>query len=327
MMRLLPGPRRRGCIHALVLLSVLPLFWGCASRTPRRDQANEPYVLVLGIAQDGGLPQAGCNQPHCERAWNDISMRRSVASLAIVDPLTRERWMIDATPDFALQLRRLDQAAPRHPNGVLQGIFLTHAHIGHYTGLMHLGREVMGARGVPVYAMPRMAGFLRTSGPWEQLVTLGNIEIRPLAQATAVPLNPRISITPLLVPHRDEYSETAGFIVRGPSGSLLYIPDIDKWERWETAIESLIRNVDIALLDGTFYAEGELPGRSMAEIPHPFIVETLARTAPLNASERAKVRFIHLNHTNPALDPKSEARREIERAGAGVAGEGERLGL
>jgi pyrroloquinoline quinone biosynthesis protein B len=89
----------------------------------------------------------------------------------------------------------------------------------------------------------------------------------------------------------------------------------------------VITNADIALLDGTFHAEGELPGRSMAEIPHPFIVESLARFASLPAPERAKVRFIHLNQSNPALDPASEARRQIERAGCGVAEQGERWGL
>lgn len=312
----------------MLALSLFALLPGCASRNPVHSlRGNDPYILVLGVAQDGGLPQAGCNQPHCESAWSDPLLRRHVASLAIVDPASGQRWMIDATPDFPRQLRLLDESAPRHPDGVLQGIFLTHAHIGHYTGLMHLGREVMGARGVPVYAMPRMADFLRTNGPWNQLIALGNIEARPLAHQTPVRLSSRISITPFLVPHRDEYSETVGFVVRGPSRSVAYIPDIDKWERWETRIEDVITDVDVALLDGTFHAEGELPGRSMAEIPHPFIVETIARLSPLPAEMRSRVRFIHLNHTNPALDSRSDARRAIESAGHRVAEQGERLGL
>ncbi|MGH9456447.1 MAG: MBL fold metallo-hydrolase [Thermoanaerobaculia bacterium] len=283
-------------------------------------QAAAPYVVVLGIVQDGGLPHAGCEREHCERARRDPGHRRLVSSLAIVDPATGERWIVDATPDFPLQLAAVGSDPPA-------GILLTHAHIGHYTGLMYLGREVMGARGVSVYAMPRMAAFLRENGPWSQLVELGNIELRPLEDGVAVELNERISVVPFRVPHRDEFSETVGFLIRGPDVSVVFIPDIDKWERWDRRIEDVIASADVAYLDGTFFADGEVPGRAMAEIPHPFIAESLARFASLPPEERAKIRFIHLNHTNPALDPESEARRAVERAGMRVAEEGERIPL
>jgi pyrroloquinoline quinone biosynthesis protein B len=186
---------------------------------------------------------------------------------------------------------------------------------------------VMGAGGVPVYAMPRMAAFLAGNGPWSQLVELGNVEIRPLRDGQAVRLAEGLSVTPLLVPHRDEFSETVAFRIDGPERSMLFLPDVDKWERWATPLETVLATVDVAYLDGTFFAEGELPGRDMSQIPHPFIVETMERLRPLPAAERAKVRFIHLNHTNPALDPESDAARRIEAAGFAVAREMERQGL
>ncbi len=311
----------------LIAFGLLILGAGCASGPAPLPSSNAPFVLILGIAQDGGLPQAGCRQPHCERAWADPRERRMVSSLAIVDPESGERWLIDATPDFREQLRVIERVAPRPEGPALDGIFLTHAHIGHYAGLIHLGREVMGARQIPVYAMPRMERFLRTNGPWEQLVILRNIELRSLAHRTPVRLNARISVSPILVPHRDEYSETVGFIIEGPFSSVLYIPDIDKWEKWETPIESVIAEVDTALLDGTFYADGELPGRSMADIPHPFIIESLSRFSRLPISERNKIHFIHLNHSNPALTRGGTARAEIEKAGSQVAEEGMRIDL
>ncbi|MCI0409201.1 MAG: MBL fold metallo-hydrolase [Acidobacteria bacterium] len=283
--------------------------------------------MVLGIAQDGGYPQAGCTKECCKKAWASPPRRRSVASLAIVDPGTRRRWLIDATPDFREQLRVLDEIAPAASSPGLDGIFLTHGHIGHYTGLMQLGREVMGAKGVPVYAMPRMRKFLETSGPWDQLLKLGNITLRSLDAAGPVILNSRLSVTPLLVPHRDEYTETVGFVIRGPSRAVLYLPDIDKWAKWTTPLAEALSSVDVAYLDGTFYGEGEIPGRNMAEIPHPFMVETLALLAPLPPEQRAKVRFIHLNHTNPALDSASGASRDLTKAGFQVAGDRERVGL
>jgi len=250
-----------------------------------------PYVVVLGIAQDGGYPQAGCTRDDCLAAWRDPSQRRLVASLGIVDPISGERWIIDATPNFPEQLNRLNAIAP---SKTLPSILLTHAHIGHYAGLIHLGREVLGARAVPVYAMPRMRAFLEKNGPWDQLVKLSNIGLRDLETVTR--LNERISVEPLIVPHRDEYSETVGFIVRGPSRAILWLPDIDKWEKWSTPLESVVARVDVAYLDGTFHDATELPGRDLKEIPHPLMIETLAR---LDAAARKKVRFIHLNQSNP----------------------------
>ena len=159
---------------------------------------SNPHVIVLGVAQDGGAPHAGCSKECCEERWDNPEKHLKVSSIAIVDPKTNETWIIDATPDFASQLNSVS-------NNDLKGIFLTHAHIGHYTGLIHLGREVMGAKETPVYAMPKMKQFLETNGPWNQLVRLNNISIQKINDNVAVQLNERLSITPFLVPHRDEY--------------------------------------------------------------------------------------------------------------------------
>lgn len=298
---LLLGATLSGCLHRPVSHEALP--------------TNDPYIVVLGTAQDGGYPQAGTKPGD---AWNP-EHRRFATSLAIVDPAAKSRWLIEATPDFREQLHELDLVAPADATPGLNGILITHAHIGHYAGLMHLGREVIGARGVPVYAMPRMREFLNTQGPWEQLVTLSNIELRPLEDGATVRLNDRVSVTPFRVPHRDEYSETVGLRIVGPTRTVIFLPDIDKWERWATRIEDVVARADVAYLDATFYREGEIPGRAMAEIPHPFIEETMARFANASAAERAKIRFIHLNRTNPVAFPQSEERRAVERAGFRIA--------
>ena len=290
-------------------------------------QPAEPYLVVLGIAQDGGVPQAGTKT---HPGWDDPAQRRLVVSLALVDPATSQRWLFEATPDFREQLHRLDTVFPVDEKPGLDGIFLTHAHMGHYTGLMYLGHESMGAQGVPVYAMPRMREYLSTNGPWDQLVRYNNIVLAPLADGVPVRLNDRLSVTPLLVPHRQEYSEVVGYRIDGPNRAALFIPDIDSWEDWDaegTRIEAVIAGVDVAYLDATFYANGEIPGRDMSGFPHPFITHSMARFANLPPEGRAKVRFIHLNHTNPALRPDSEARRTILENGFRVAEEMERVGL
>ena len=287
-------------------------------------------LIVLGVAQDAGLPQAGCLRACCADALSDPTRRIDPSCLAVIDG--DRRWLLDATPELGRQLALLDRLAPSpatrtNQNPALAGIFLTHAHIGHYAGLLQLGREVMGAKDVTVYAMPRLSGFLQTHGPWSQLVELDNIQLRPLSPGEAVQLSDRLSITPLLVPHRDEFSETVGFYIDGPRHSALYIPDIDKWERWSRSLADELQRVDRAYVDGTFFDAGELAGRTMAEIPHPLIVETLASVASLSALERAKLHFIHLNHTNPALQSNSSARARIEAAGCRVATTGDRFEL
>ena len=306
------------CLAALLTVGIQT-----SAETPGRN----PFVVVLGVAQDGGFPQAGCIKERCTAAWSDPAKRKHVSCLAIVDPRTHQRWLIDATPDFRGQLRMLDAIETPAGTPGLAGILLTHAHVGHYTGLMFLGHESIGAKAVPVFAMPRMGEFLSSNGPWDQLIGYGNIKLRPLAADTPVKLNERITITPLPVPHRREYSEVVGFRITGPNKSILFIPDIDKWERWDRRIEDLIADVDIAYLDGTFHADGEIPNRDMSQIPHPLIAETMKRFESLPRSERAKIRFIHLNHTNPALDPNSAAARAIRAAGFAVAAELERTPL
>ena len=310
-----PMSRRPGVHLAALLLAGAP---GLSAEA-------RPFVIVLGIAQDGGFPQAG----HRQAADWSPNQRRRVSSLGLVNPSTGERWLFDATPDLPLQLWALDQAAPpRARPPALAGVFVTHGHIGHYTGLMYFGREAMGARSVRVYAMPRMQAFLRLNGPWDQLVRLQNIEIAALADGRPVRLDPGVTVTPFVVPHRDEYTETVGFEIRGPRRAVAFVPDIDKWSAWGPGkVQALLRRVDVAYLDGTFYADGEIPGRAMRDIPHPFIVESIARFKSLPAEQRRKVRFIHLNRTNPALRPNSAARRRIREAGMRVAKRGERIRL
>jgi pyrroloquinoline quinone biosynthesis protein B len=315
--------RSRLALAACVGLALL--LAACALTTPPAP-SDAPFVVVLGIAQDGGYPQAGCRRPDCVAAFHDPTLRRLVASLGIVDPLSGERWIIDATPDFPMQLEILNETAPPRDQGeAIDGIALTHAHIGHYTGLIHLGREVLGAHDIPVYAMPRMRGFLEHNGPWDQLLKLRNIVVRPLEDGVPIALNRRITLTPLLVPHRDEYSETVGFIVTGPGHAILWLPDIDKWEKWPLSLESVLSRVDVAYVDGTFYDASELPGRDMSEIPHPFMIETMARLEHV-AGASQKIRFVHLNQSNPALrNPVFRAR--IRRRGFGLAVERERTPL
>lgn len=281
-----------------------------------------PYIFVLGVGQDASFPQAGCYEPRCLLAWEDTSLRQEPTAIAVIDGASESSYLFEATPEFRDQLYRLHQEASLP----LAGIFLTHAHIGHYTGLMHLGREAMGTQGMPVYAMPRMLEFLSGNGPWSQLVSLGNINLQRLEHNTPIRMG-KLSITPFLVPHRDEYSETVGYRIEGPNRTALFIPDINKWEEWEVSIVEVLEAVNYALIDASFFADGELGNRDMSQIPHPFVSETMALFEQSSAEVRDKIWFIHMNQSNPLLNPNSDATRLVQDRGFNVAREGIRLPL
>ena len=279
--------------------------------------ASGPYAVVLGIAQDGGVPHAGCRQSLCVEARKDPARRRRVASLGLVDPAAGKRFIVDATPDFGDQMDAL--------GGRPDGILLTHAHVGHYLGLAQLGREVLGAREVPVYCTPSMAAFLRGNKPWSRLVALENISIREVAPGSEVTLTESLRAMPMRVPHRDEDSDTVAWLIRGPARSILWLPDIDKWEKWDRSLPALLDDPALtAFVDGTFASADEIPGRSIAEIPHPLASETAAILAGTPAKDR--VYLVHLNHTNRLLWD-AEARAALEARGIGVAQEGQRIPL
>ena len=273
-------------------------------------------LVVLGTLQDGGSPHMGCMKRCCasERP-NDY-----VVSLGVIDE--SKHLIFDASPDIVSQTNYLQLISPAKE----LEIFLTHAHMGHYVGLIHLGRESANTKNTPVYAMPRMAQFLQNNGPWSQLIDLENISIKPLQNKTPVSVSPRLSITPLIVPHRDEFSETVGYLIAGQSKRALYIPDIDKWDLWETDINTLLTQVDYAFLDATFFEDGEI-SRPMSDVPHPFVEESIIRFKSLADEEKSKIYFIHLNHTNPARDANFEDRRAIEEKGYHFATFGMRFSL
>jgi len=288
-------------------------------------EERAPYIYILGVAQDAGFPQAGCYKPHCMPGWNDPERKITATSLGLIDPSSKKKYIFEATPDFPEQLFLLEQEAPSDDFS-LNGIFITHAHIGHYTGLMYLGREAMGANGLPIYVMPNMEQYLRENGPWSQLIALNNISLIPLRNDHSEVLN-NLKVTPFLVPHRDEFSETVGFSIQGPKKTALFIPDINKWSQWKENILERIQLVDYALIDATFYDNNELPGRDMSKIPHPFVVETMATLSLLPREQREKVWFIHMNHTNPLLNVNSDQAQGVRAQGFNIATTGLRLKL
>jgi pyrroloquinoline quinone biosynthesis protein B len=272
-------------------------------------EAPDTKVVVLGIAQDGGIPHIGCTQEICR------TQKHFISALAIVHE--QSVFLIDATPDLREQYAELIKRYPQvTKKNLFDGIFLTHAHMGHYTGLVYLGKESVSTKEVPVYGSEEMTIFLKKNAPWSLLVDNKNIVLKPFASEVALDFG--FKITPVAVPHRKEFTDTHGFLIQGRQNALLYIPDIDAWEPVKDSILKWLKMVDYALLDGTFYSGQELPGRDIRQVPHPTVEHSIMffKTFPDFAAE---IFFTHLNHTNPVLNPRSSEAHKITTAGHLVA--------
>ncbi len=293
-----------------------------------------PFVEVLGVAQDAGVPQAACASTNCEAARRDPRLRRYATSLVLVTG-SGETYLFEATPDLRPQLDRvleLGRASGRPDQGrkLLDGIFLTHAHMGHYTGLLHLGFEAAHSQDVSLFASDRMLAFLNANQPWRQLIDFGNLVPRPVALGGDVELADGLEVRALQVPHRDELSDTVAWRIQGPNRTILFLPDCDPWERWPEKgfdLAQVLDGVDLFLVDATFYSGAELPGRDLSKIGHPLVTDSLERFAGDVASGQLEVVFIHFNHSNPLLTDGSVESGVVRDAGFEIAHRGLQFSL
>ncbi len=286
--------------------------------------AQSEYIYILGNTQDAGMPHIGCRHKFCLDNFTKYE-EFYVTSIAVVNSDLKKYILFEATPDITYQLNHIK-------NNIFQeftlpeAIYITHAHIGHYTGLMYFGREALGSKNLLVKVLPKMSNFLKTNGPWSQLVILNNIQIQNTKFDESNSELSNIDVTPIKVPHRDEYSETAGYIIAGKNKKALFIPDIDKWEKWDKKLIDLVKDFDYLLIDATFYDSEEI-NRDISEIPHPLVSETTNLLNNLSKENKRKVYFIHMNHTNPMLDPDSDLSKSITNKGFNIARLGQKLYL
>ena len=273
------------------------------------QESASTKVILIGTAQDGGIPHIGCNQEICR------TQKRFVSSLALIHD--RKVYLIDASPDLRLQYFQLVQKYPDIASkNLFQGIFLTHAHMGHYAGLLSLGKESISTNKTPAHCSQEMATYLDANAPWNLLIKNGNIDPKIFRSGDTLDLG--FKITPLSVPHRKEFTDTYGFLIRGNTKSLLYIPDIDAWEPVKEQLYEWLKQSDYALLDGTFYSGDELPGRDMSKVPHPTIQHSIDFLKGYEGL-KAQIFFTHFNHTNPVLIKDSAEWINVRKAGFHIA--------
>ena len=264
-------------------------------------------VTLLGVAQDGGRPQPGCIRQCCQGLTEKD--RRSPVSLGI-ETSKGMTLLVEATRDLGRQLRLIENPSIDH-------LLITHAHLGHVDGLGLFGRETMSARNIQLHCSPSMQALVDATPAWNQLLKQNVFEFSAF---------PRVEIDDVViefihVPHRAELSDMHAIIIRGETRSILFLPDHDTWgETLSTHECNSIReflekfDIDVALLDGTFWSGGELKGRDMSVVPHPTVEESLRRLGHRRDGD-PEIFFIHLNHTNPLYNSDSDESKQLRESG------------
>ena len=285
--------------------------------------AGDVELVVVGIAQDGGVPQAGCSCERCVSALNEPANILYPVS-CVIRGLDGSVHLVEATRGLSSQLGIASTSLGMGDSLIPDSVTLTHAHLGHIDGIGQFGKEAMGQRGVPLFASSSVIRVLderRLSSPFRANETLSGASFSPTEGCG-------FELEFVRVPHRDEYSDTHAIKVIGPNHSLLFLPDHDNWgQTLEMAGAGSIREwlssmgVGFAMIDGTFWSDGELGGRDMAQVPHPTISESLELLGEKRDGD-PEIIFIHLNHTNPALDGSSNQAKYLSSLGWSIGKQG-----
>jgi pyrroloquinoline quinone biosynthesis protein B len=284
-----------------------------------------PFVVILGTAQDGGVPHAGCLCPNCTAARDNPALRHPPVSIGIVSG--DDTVLIDPTMAFEEQVHALWMCRPSSPEHTAERyqppgtVVVTHAHTGHYAGLWQLDRSVMAANQVQVLGPRLTIDLLRANEPWKTMQVDGFIDLKPVGFDVVQQVATDVEIELIQVPHRSEWAtDTAAVVVTGPSRRMLYLPDIDSWEEWNRSLVDTVESFDVALLDGCFWQAPVRKG-----VPHPPVNQTMDLLQEVVDSGRTAVGFTHLNHSNPVFTPGSDERRTVIERGFFIATEGDRF--
>ncbi len=281
-------------------------------------------VTILGTAQDGGVPQPGCMLPCCRTENGEARRVRHPVALGLTDA-TGTRHLFEASRALAGQDELWGKADGRDLTS-LRSLWLTHGHLGHIDGLGLFGCEAMAMKDIELFCSQSMLELLKNSPTLNRLLTDNNLIPTTFDSGETIQTI-GFSVETLLVPHRDDHTDTHAFIIGGDDSSLLFLPDHDSWgetlqlhscdnpRQWFSRL-----GVDVVLIDGTFWSEQEVGGRA-ASIGHPPVSQTIELLGERREGD-PRVIFIHLNHSNPLHDKNSEEYAALVKLGWEIAEQG-----
>jgi pyrroloquinoline quinone biosynthesis protein B len=274
-------------------------------------------IQVLGTMQNGGIPQFGCRCKNCLTAHHQIDYKRYVASIAISG--SKKTFLVDATPNINKQLFIIKNSIPHQflINNIIDGIIITHLHIGHYIGLLYLGREAASTKNIPVYVTPEVKIFFLSNKPFSYLIERKQIDLYDFIVSKSYSMDKDLIITPFEVIHRNEDGNTIGLEIENTNTrkKIIYIPDIDMLT---PKIKEKIIKVDYVIFDGTFYSNNEIPNQN--EVPHPTMKSIIKE---FGSRPEKNFYFTHMNHSNPTVNPDSNEIKQLKELGYNITKEGQ----
>ncbi|MDB5094509.1 MAG: pyrroloquinoline quinone biosynthesis protein PqqB [Candidatus Eremiobacteraeota bacterium] len=287
-------------------------------------------VRVLGSAAGGGVPQWNCSCVNCAAARRGDAPPRSQSSFALSAD-GDAWWLVNVSPDVAAQIEAFPPLQPRERRGTpIAGMLLTDANVDHLGGLAVVRQS--HPRGFEVYsseivrtiatAQPAFAAFARPPHRWHSVLT------EPFALdggALRVTPFPVPGLTPGFAGRDQARGAVLAFRVESTTSgrSILFAP---VFAAIDPELAAAIDAADVVLLDGSFWSEdemrdaglGEKTARGLGHLP----LEGASGSLRAIADRRNRRIYVHLNNSNPVLDPASPQARAVLAAGAEIAFDG-----
>ncbi|WP_299775026.1 pyrroloquinoline quinone biosynthesis protein PqqB [uncultured Tateyamaria sp.] len=293
-------------------------------------------LIVLGAAAGGGLPQWNCGCRNCTDARAGVIPRMTQSSVAV--SLDGQAWVVlNASPDIRAQVDACPQMHPPALRGSpIASVILTNGDIDHIAGLLTLREKTA----FDVYATSSGLDILRSNSVFGVLDP-GIVAQHAVSLETPFEPLPGLTVTPFAVPGKvalflegdtlnlEEVGEqTVGLLLESASARAAYVPGCAAIPDW---LIDRLAGVGLLLFDGTVWnnddmqrtGTGEKTGARMGHVPLNGELGSLTRLSEVGGR---KV-FIHINNTNPILQPDSAERAEVLGKGWEIAFDGMEITL
>lgn len=292
-------------------------------------------ALILGAGAGGGLPQWNCGCPNCAAARAGLLPQMTQSSAAV--SADGARWaVLNASPDIRQQLADTPALAPRGLRGSpVSDVVLTNGDIDHIAGLLTLREKTP----FTIWATPEILAILERDSVFgvldPALVTRRALTLEAPVEIAG------LSVTPFAVPGKIALylegetveteamgEQTVALDIRAGARRLVYAPGCATLPDW---LVTRIDGADALLFDGTLWENEEMPrmgagektGARMGHIAMSGADGSLARLDGVSARRI----YIHINNTNPVIQPDGPERAEALRRGWEIGFDGMEIAL
>ncbi|MEM8572262.1 MAG: pyrroloquinoline quinone biosynthesis protein PqqB [Pseudomonadota bacterium] len=293
-------------------------------------------LRVLGAGAGGGLPQWNCACRNCTDARNGKIEPMTQSSLAA--SIDGKRWVLmNASPDIITQINRCEELHPRKlRHSPIKAAILTNGDIDHIGGLLSLREKTAFV----VYGTQEALEILRTNAVFNVLDP-DLVSRIPLQLDEPIEPVPGLKVTPFSVPGKvalylegdkielaEIGEQTVGLLLECETATLAYVPGCAALPDW---LLERLAEADVLLFDGTVWENDDMSrtgtgtksGKRMGHIPMAGTGGSLDR---LEWFAGRKI-YVHINNTNPILQPCGPERQTAVAKGWEIAYDGMEITL